>query len=402
MAGTDRVTIVSTGFPPNVMGGAEQNAKLLADYLAECGWDVEVITGAAVLPRNLPYAIHSVPALRPRPSIVYEPWWAWRTAQRLRPLIAPDRIVHAFDVLSRGAVAALGYPRTVATIQDVSPICGSITGLLSDGTICTGDTLQNLAHHAHGTDEHHGLTQWVRLIRYYTATVIPYRRQLLNQYTALTTVSQFLRDFLSLPRATVVPDLLVPLVATEALPRQPGPALITVGRLGVDKGTDLLLDALPLLPRFTATFVGRGNTETWQQRAAQLGVADRVRFVGPVPLADVAKWYLAADVAVQAGRWPEPSSRMILEAMSLGRAVVGPNYAGPAELITEGCTGRLFERGNAASLARTIEQAYQEREALGERAREAAAAYLPSRVGPRYLELYAALPSSVSTPVMAA
>lgn len=402
MAPPDRITIVTAGFPPYVMGGAEQNAKLLADYLAESGWDVEVITGAAVLPRNLAYPVRSVPALRPRPSIIYEPWWAWRTAQRLRPLIAPDRIVHSFDVLSRGAVAALEYPRTVATIQDVSPVCGSITGLLTDGTICTGDTLDNLAHHAHGTDEHVGLGQWVRLVRYYTATVMPYRRQLLEQYAALTTISGFLREFLDLSEAQVVPDLLVPLTAGQAVPRSPGPSLITVGRLGFDKGTDVLLEALQSLPRFTATFVGRGDVATWQQRAALLGVADRVRFIGSVPLADVAPWYLAADVAVQAGRWPEPSSRMLLEAMSLGRAVVGPNYAGPAELIDEGCTGRLFERGNPASLALAIEQAYAERDALGARARVAAEAYLPSRVGPRYLELYAQLSASRSTPVSVA
>ena len=132
----------------------------------------------------------------------------------------------------------------------------------------------------------------------------------------------------------------------------------------------------------------------------RLGINDRVTFIGPVPIDQVGNWYHAADVVVLASRCPEASSRTVLEAMSCGRAVVAPNFGGPAEIITEGSTGRLFERGSATSLATAIKRAYQERQSLGARARLACARrYRPEVVGPQYLKLYQSLvyPQPINT-----
>lgn len=389
-----QLTILSTWFPPNVMGGAEVNAQLVAEYAAAHGWEVTVLTGSSVLPRGTKYTIRSVPSFRPRPSIIYEPWWAARRAKKIASLIPPGSIIHAFDVLSRSVAAALrddGLTQPmVATIQDISPICGSIDGLLIDGSLCNGDTAANLMEHQK-MQNFGPLGKLTRYLRYRTATVAPYRRDLLRKFQAITTISHFLKDYLSLRDATVIPDLLVPPKAACKLERTSAPHLLTVGRLGYDKGTDLLLEALVRLPAFLLTLVGGGNQEKWKAAAAELGVADRVTFVGQVPIDEVGSWYHATDVVVLASRSPEGSSRTLLEAMSCGKAVVGPNSAGPMELVTEGSTGRLFERGDSASLATAIERAYQERASLGPRAQAASQKYRPAVVGPQYLKLYESL-----------
>ncbi len=389
MADAHGVTLVTSKFLPMDSGGAEVQVHLLATYLAEQGRDVEVVTGAAVRPKDVAYRIVSHPALRPRPSIVYEPWWARRTAGKIRAAIDPSRIVHSFDVLSRGVVAELDLPRTVTTIQDISPICGTIDGLLTDGSICHGCTRSNLFQHER-LRQSRGLQWLARVIRYWTACVVPYRRQLLDRYQAVTVLTQLPRDYLTLPQAIVIPDLV-----EVAVPRQTAPAhaptIVSLGRLGPDKGTDLILQALTELPDFLAVFVGGGLKQTWQQRAQRLGVAERARWVGQVSFEEVPDWYAQGDVIVLASRGVEASSRTVLEGMSLGKAVVAPRFGGPAEMVDDGVTGVLFERGDARDLARAIKTAYQQRARLGGQAREVSRRYRPEDVGSKYLELYAQL-----------
>lgn len=388
MAHRHPITLVTSNFPPHVVGGAELNAKFLADYLHGAGWDVEVVTGAAVVPRA-PYRIISAPALRPRPSLIYEQWWARRTARRLLPLIDPRRLFHSFDVLSRSVIAELDARYRVTTIQDISIRCGEISGVLTDGSLCPGCTPANMRLHSRLSTRHRGLGQLVRATRYHLA--LPYRRTLLERYHAVTAVSDFLRSYVDLPQALVVPDMIAPIPQVAPPTVGQAPSIVAVGRLAFDKGTDLILQALTHLPQFLAYLVGSGDLGYWKAVAASLGVAERVQFIGRVPVSEVATWYQKADLAVLASRAPEASGRTLLEAMSLGRPVVAPQFAGPAEVVTEGSTGRLFVRGDAMSLAGAITRAHTERATLGERARSAAERYEARNVGPRYEALYATL-----------
>jgi glycosyltransferase involved in cell wall biosynthesis len=70
-------------------------------------------------------------------------------------------------------------------------------------------------------------------------------------------------------------------------------------RLGTSYGWDLI-EALPATPpHVAALMVGDGGARpALEARAAELGVADRCRFVGPVPPAEVAEWVGAMDVAI--------------------------------------------------------------------------------------------------------
>lgn len=87
-------------------------------------------------------------------------------------------------------------------------------------------------------------------------------------------------------------------------------------------------------------------------RAASLGVADRVRLMGfRYPAAD---WLGACDVlAVTAVG--EPFGRTLIEAMLLGTAVVAVGVGGNAEAIRDGLTGLLAEVDDPVSLADGVE-----------------------------------------------
>jgi sugar transferase (PEP-CTERM/EpsH1 system associated) len=135
-------------------------------------------------------------------------------------------------------------------------------------------------------------------------------------------------------------------------------AIGTAGRLVPVKDQALLLEALAQLAgrglRFTGVIAGdgplRGDLEA---RAAALGIADRVRFLGHVP--DVETVYAALDLFVLSSV-SEGLSNTILEAMASGLPVVATRVGGADELIEEGRTGFTVPASNAPELAAAIER----------------------------------------------
>jgi glycosyltransferase involved in cell wall biosynthesis len=110
-----------------------------------------------------------------------------------------------------------------------------------------------------------------------------------------------------------------------------------------------------------------------RQLAGAQGLGDSVVFTGFQK--EVAPWYRAMDVVVNASIRPEAFGRTLLEAMACGKAVVGPNAGGIPEFVQPGKTGLLYEMGNAGALAEAVLSLLREpawRQILGAAGREAA------------------------------
>src|SRR5262249_55432592 len=71
---------------------------------------------------------------------------------------------------------------------------------------------------------------------------------------------------------------------------------------------------------------------------------------------DVLALYPLADIVVVPSVVPDALSRVILEAMSAGRAVIATDVGGTPELVIDGKTGLLVERGDPLALARALER----------------------------------------------
>ena len=136
-----------------------------------------------------------------------------------------------------------------------------------------------------------------------------------------------------------------------------------VGSFYAYEGVDLLLEALarlkPTHPALKVLLVGGGSHEPLlRERAAQLGIADRVVFTGRVPNADVQRYYDLIDILV----YPRRSMRLTelvtplkpLEAMAQGRMLVASDVGGHRELIRDGDNGNLFPAGDVAALAAVL------------------------------------------------
>lgn len=113
---------------------------------------------------------------------------------------------------------------------------------------------------------------------------------------------------------------------------------VTVGRLVPYKGFDMILKAMsasPVLKTCRLLIVGDGpQRENLQQQAAASGLAERVRFAGWLPQAE-----LAAELrSSQAFVFPslrEFGGGVVLEAMASGLPSIAVDYGGPGELLDE-------------------------------------------------------------------
>jgi PEP-CTERM/exosortase A-associated glycosyltransferase len=100
------------------------------------------------------------------------------------------------------------------------------------------------------------------------------------------------------------------------------------------------------------------NAPLLRARAKRRRVADRVVFTGRVPHGEVARYYSVIDVFCVTrprGRATELVTPLKpLEAMAMGKAVIGSSVGGIRELIEDGRTGLLYEAGDVADLARQV------------------------------------------------
>jgi spore coat protein SA len=80
----------------------------------------------------------------------------------------------------------------------------------------------------------------------------------------------------------------------------------------------------------------------------------KVSFVGPVPYLELLNRYRAADVFVFPSVWNEPFGLPVVEAMACGVPVVATRSGGITEIVREGESGLLVERGDSKALAAAL------------------------------------------------
>jgi phosphatidylinositol alpha-1,6-mannosyltransferase len=161
-----------------------------------------------------------------------------------------------------------------------------------------------------------------------------------------------------------------------------GPLLLTAARLVRRKGIDTVLAALPEIarrvPGVRYAVVGSGpEREHLEKLGRELGVAERVIFLGKLPDRDVVMAYNACDVFVMPARFEHPSVEgfglVFREANACGKPVVGSRTGGIVDAIEDGRTGLLIEPDASDTLARAVlrlleDPAYAAK--LGEQGRE--------------------------------
>jgi glycosyltransferase involved in cell wall biosynthesis len=135
-----------------------------------------------------------------------------------------------------------------------------------------------------------------------------------------------------------------------------GFTLVSVGVLDQRKGHDLTIKALSLLPDVRLLIAGIGpERKKLEALAQELGVHERVTFLGPVPQTELKKYYNAADAMVLASS-REGWANVLLESMACGTPVVASNVWGTPEVVAAPEAGVLMAERTPVKLAEAVKE----------------------------------------------
>ena len=335
-----RVVVVSGIWPPDV-GGPASHAPALADALVEAGHTVEVVTTADLAPDTQPYPVHWVARDRPAPlrhlAVARE---VRRAAQ------GADR-VYATTMVRRAALgAALGRrPLVVKLVADEAYERERRAGRFA-GTL----------------EEFQAERRGLRL-RFLRAT----RTAALRRARCIVVPSAYLRQIaigwgLDPSRVDVVPN------PAPEVPEHPtrdearatlgidGFALGVAGRLTAQKALGDTLEALARVPDVALLVLGDGPERAeLERRAGELGLADRVRFLGAGTRDDVIALFRAVDAALLTSAW-ENLPHTLLEALATGTPVIATAVGGIPEVVRDEENGLLVPPRDIAAIAAAIDR----------------------------------------------
>jgi len=161
--------------------------------------------------------------------------------------------------------------------------------------------------------------------------------------------------------------------------------ILFVGRMEPLKGLDVLLGAAARLddePAFRVLVVGGDGNASDELRhlkglSADLGIADRVSFTGPIGHDILPLYYNAADVCVVPSYY-ESFGLVALEAMACGTPVVASRVGGLSVTVRDGETGYLVPHHSPQPFAERVATLLADeglRQSFGRTASEAASGF---------------------------
>lgn len=332
------VLVVSGIWPPDV-GGPASHAPEVAEYLLERGHRVRVVTTAAAPPELRDYPVHAVSRSLPK-GVLHA-----RAAAAVARQARSADVVYTTGMFGRSASGATlaRRPYVVKLTADPAFERARRRGE-ADGDV---DEFQRLRGG--------GAIRAYRLARDLE----------LRGAAHVFTPSAYLRELavswgVAAERVSVLPNPAPPVPALR--PREElrcelgveGPLLAFAGRLSAQKALDVALEAVAANDGVTLLVAGEGDERPRLERlAGELGLAGRVRFLGPQPRQRVLELFRAADASILSSSW-ENFPHGVVEALAVGTPVLATAVGGVAEIVQDGVNGLLFPAGDVERFAAGI------------------------------------------------
>jgi glycosyltransferase involved in cell wall biosynthesis/LmbE family N-acetylglucosaminyl deacetylase len=325
------VAIIAPYFSPKV-GGVESYAERLARAVqAAPDLDVLVVTTNAAGRRTVRDEVRGLPVVRLAPWLTLSntpmsPLWP----VQLRRLL--DR--HRVDLVSVHSPVPYLADVTVAVAGRRRPVVLTY----HSGSLVKG---------RRGVDT---------LLRGYERYVLPRVFARADALVAVSDTSLAAR----VPGARMIPPGVDTDVFTPGAAPTAPPTVLYVGRIersSAWKGIAVLLRAFAgiaqRLPSARLELAGGGDAVGgFRREAAELGIADRVRFLGVLSGSDLVDAYRRASVvALPSLTEAESFGMALVEAMSCGRPVVGSRVGGIPGVVTDGYDGLLVPPGDPVALS---------------------------------------------------
>jgi glycosyltransferase involved in cell wall biosynthesis len=362
-----KILVVSGIWPPDV-GGPASHAPDVARFLTGSGHEVEVVTTASSAPAPEDFPVRWVSRRLPIGLRHL------RGAALIRSRARHADVVYTTGLFGRSAAGSLSARRPYVIKLTADPafersrrrglVAGDVDEFQQGGGGPVGLVLRRARNFELG-----------RAAYIYCPSA--YLRQLVLAWG------------ISPERVSVLPN---PVPSLPDLPSRDelrrafglnGAAVAFAGRLTAQKSLGRALEAVASADGVRLVIAGEGpEREPLERRAAELGVAERVTFLGAQPRRRIVELFRAADAAILSSSW-ENFPHTVVEALSVGTPVLAMEAGGVGEVVRDGVNGLLVPAGDADALAAAVRRYFAD-DALRERLRAAAtssvAAYAPERV----------------------
>ncbi len=134
--------------------------------------------------------------------------------------------------------------------------------------------------------------------------------------------------------------------------------IVFVGRLEKIKGAHTVLKAIKNCRHIKLKIVGTGSQEIELKNFASQNKLTNVIFEGKKNRRDTLQIIKNAEFLICASEWYEVLGFTVVEAMALGKPVIGSAIGAIPEMVINNSTGILFEPGNETQLANAIVSLY--------------------------------------------
>jgi len=173
--------------------------------------------------------------------------------------------------------------------------------------------------------------------------------------------------------------------------------ILSIRRLVKEKRVDDLLDAFCAVEGDVTLVVGGDGPlrKSLELKASDLGISDRVHFLGYLSSSDLPYYYANSDIYVLSSQ-QEGLSISLLESMAAGLVAVSTGSTGGGDLIRDGENGFLYpvgdQRGLVKILNEVLKMSKEETAAIGKRAQETIAGGFSNKyVIGEWLKIYQSL-----------
>lgn len=356
-----RVCILSKQFPPGV-GGAETYAYELANGLGERGHDVDVYTQWLDDPDET--------------ADTHENVTVHRVCKARRKLVTFETLHYSYRV--RRDVDFEAYDIVHGTMMPASTIAVTPLNDIETPVVLTshGTSIGEAKAVALETPADYLLKYFfhpMNVAMDYVASRDADQVLAISDhaYEQLTTAYRLRADDVEMTPHGVDTDWFYPRDDHHPAVDDEKTTLLYVGRLGARKGLALALRAFARVDDSDVEFLIAGtgrHEERLRDLADDLGINDRVQFLGYVDDEQLPVLYSSADVFILPSRY-EGFGLVLLEAMACGTPVIGTDAGGIPTAVREG-VGVVVERdvSKVASRVRELLQDDQRRDTMAQRA----------------------------------
>lgn len=368
-----KIVILSDGFPPVSLGGAEVIAFNLAQAFGDKGHEVSVITTTKIK-EEVGKLIQGGVTIYKIYSDYSDRWRAYISLYNLKVLgqvevmlreIKPD-ITHAHNIHTNLSYASLKIAKKYSkalflTLHDAMAVhYGKV-----------GACLDNLGQVV--IDEITPLSQ----MRRYKFRYNPFRNFIIRHYfknvDKIFSVSQALKNVLEshgisnieiLNNGIRVEDWNINENKLTDFKNKHGlqdkKVMFFGGRLSAVKGGLVALEVLEGISKKinNAILLVVGNKNGWAEmmhkKAEEMGIGEKIVFTGWIAHQDMPYTYASSDIVLVLSQYIDPFPTINLEAMASKRPVIGTVFGGTSEIVLDNKTGYIVNPRETSSVIKKI------------------------------------------------